>query len=220
MKLPICRVILLTVATLVPVTAQAYESGDWLWRFNMMMVQPQFGGDEITPPGGPWGLLQLGEEIMPSLQVDYMLADRWALGVGLPLQQLNQTVWLGDDSGSVKVAKAETLPVAVTLSYYLPKWKNLRSYLIGGWQYYYVVTDSRRKDALAGLGNIEIGDGQGFGSGIGFEWDRDGDWSWTASAVKYLTKQDVKVYYNGAPPEDLEVEPAPIVLTIGLTRRF
>tara|TARA_R110002073_G_scaffold336589_1_gene536535 strand:+ start:51376 stop:52038 length:663 start_codon:yes stop_codon:yes gene_type:complete len=220
MKLSIYRVILLTIATLVPVTAQAYESGDWLWRFNMMMVQPQFGGDEVNAPGAPSGQLQLGEEIMPSLQVDYMLADRWALGVGLPLQELNQTVWLGSDSGSVKVAKAETLPVAVTLSYYLPKWKNLRSYLIGGWQYYHVVTDARRQDAFTGLGNIEMEDGQGFGGGIGFEWDRDGDWSWTAAAVKYTTKQDVKITYNGAPPEDIEAEPAPIVLTIGLTRRF
>lgn len=220
MKLAIYRVILLTIATLGPATAQAYEAGDWLWRVNMMMVQPQFGGDDISAPEAPTGQLLLGEEIMPSIQLDYMLADRWALGVGLPLQELNQTVWLGDDNGSVKVADAETLPVAVTLSYYLPKWKNLRSYLIGGWQYYHVVTDSRRRDAFTGLGNMEIEDGQGFGGGIGFEWDRDGDWSWTASAVKYSTKQDVKVYYSGAQQEDLEAEPAPIVLTIGLTRRF
>lgn len=220
MKLPISRLLLLTMVTLLPLTAQAYESGDWLWRFNMMGVQPQFGGDEVKPVGGPSGQLLLGEEIMPSIQVDYMLADRWALGVGLPLQELNQHVWLGSEDGSVKVANAETLPVAVTLSYYLPKWKNLRTYLIGGWQYYHVITDGRRKDAYSGLGNIEMDDGQGFGGGLGFEWDRDGDWSWSAAVVKYTTMQDVTVYYTGGTQEKIEAEPAPIVVTVGLTRRF
>lgn len=197
----------------------AYETGDWLWHVNIMKVQPHTGGDGITAVS-PGDQLEMGAEIMPSIKLDYMLRDGIAMGFEVPLQKLNQTVWFAGDKGSTKVVNTQTLPVSLTFSYYLPKWKQLRGYLIAGLQYYHIVSDERRAGTLPGLGNVEIDDSVGVGGGLGVEWDRDGHWSWNAAVVQYRTDQEATVYYDGGVKEEMTARPDPLVMTIGLSRRF
>ncbi len=219
MKLSVpCARLAVTLVFCSSIAAHGYERGDWIWRASMLQQAPTLNGDELTN-GYPGAQFQFGTELMPALQFDYFLFDGVSLAASVPIQPLNQNIFIDGDNGSVRAGRAEILPLTLSLNWYLPKISNLRPYLIGAWQYAWVVNDSERAGIIAGLEDIEVDNGSGAGGGIGLEWDRDGNWSWNFSAVQFSQSQDVRVSFSGN-QDTLDAHPDPLMMNLGIARRF
>lgn len=219
MKLSVPSRLAAALMTLVSAAAaHGYESGDWIWRASMMEQAPVSGSDEFDT-GYPGGNLKFGAELMPALQFDYFVLDGLSLGASMPVMTLNQNLFVETDTGSQRIGRVDVLPLTFSLNWYLPKVSNIRTYLIGAWQYALVISDKVRSDPVSGLEKLEADNGSGFGAGIGIEWDRDSHWSWNASAVKFSQSQDVRVSFSGN-KTTLDAQPDPLVLNLGIARRF
>ena len=199
-------------------TAQAYQSGDWIWRATMMQQQTSAGGDPL-PAGRVGAQIRLGTEIMPALEFDYFVLDGLSVGIGLPIRRLSQKIFVEDDAGTAHIGRVETWPVTFSLNWYPVKIGHLRPYLIAAAQYNWVVMDHARQGAKAGIGNLELDNGVGVGGGLGLEWDRAGKWSWNLSATTFDMSQDARVYFGGN-PVTLETALDPLTINFGISKRF
>lgn len=207
----------LAVVLLSPV--HAYERGDWLVRGQIAGTHADRGGDGFTTATLNDAQFDYSEQWRLALQVDYTLLDGLLLGVSAPLEAYRHHLFVDDGMVSRRIMDVEILPVTVSASWYLPKWRSLRARLVGAWQYGYVSNDRYRVGSVPGISSASLDNASGPGIGLGIEWDRDSNWSWDLVVTQFaLTQKATVVTTTGE--TDMDVDPQMLNWSLGLTRRF
>lgn len=201
-----------------PVVAQ--ERGDWYWGVNIAGIHSEPAGDGVSSAELVNGQANYSESWRLGVQLRYFPLDNLALGISAPvLEPHRHSLFLDTGDGSVRAMNVEVAPITVSAAWYLPKWRSLRTRLIGAWQHADVSRDRYRPGSVSGVDDMSLDDYQGLGVGVGVEWDLDSFWSWDVSVVQFAFDQDLTL--TTADGEQIvRTDPNIFNWSLGLSRRF
>ena len=220
----------LLLASMLPVSAQALEQGDQMFRLGLTTMQPNPGGDDIELElggGGETGELDMNSDSRPSLAFVHMLRDDVALELmgSLPFEHRLHV----DEQGSGDRYSFGTLDMqqfSVSFQYYFDRFGDFRPY--AGFGLHRTSFSSERIDRDATQGNTDI---VGFSVEstsswllqLGVNYSLGGDWFLNADVRHQDMSPDVTMRYeDGAAQDsdDFELELDPLVWTLGVGRKF
>lgn len=213
------------------VPALAIDQGDWLIHGRLLYVSPNDGNDNAVVGGatvaGTSDTIEVDEAFTLGIDISYMMTKNVAVTLMLDTSSEHEldvdaplATALGAASG-VDLLETRVLPPSLILQYHFMPDGKYRPY-VGAGVNYTIFFDERKGTALraAGATDLELDESLGLVLQAGMDMDLGNDWSLNVD-LKYVnieTEATFKV--AGVTPASVDVDIDPLVLGIGVGKRF
>jgi outer membrane protein len=216
-----------------PISAMAYEQGDWIIRGGTATVAPDASSDAIRIPTDPETVLPRGVDVDDDTQLGltgtYMFRDKWAVEL-LASTPFSHDIELSD--APVDAGSAKHLPPTVTVNWYprggMDGWQ---PYLGLGLNYTYFWGEDVDGQLEAALGEIvgapgpidadlDLSDSWGLAVRAGFDYPINDRWALNASMYYIDIETQATISTDVAPNVKFDVDIDPFVYMFGVAYRF
>jgi outer membrane protein len=210
---------LTTAITTILLPAAHAEKGDLLVRARVIGVLPQ-GQATTIQPALPMGSVEVQNAVVPELDFTYFLSDRLALELILATSP-HDLEGSGAIEGLGEVADIWALPPTLSLQYHFRPEASFRPYVGFGLNYtiFYEEEASESLNAALGETDIDLDDSFGVAFQVGADYDLNETWFLNADA-KFITMDTEATLTSGDMVNTIQVDINPLVLGIGIGRRF
>ncbi len=189
----------------------AFEKGDWLIRGRAIYVKPN--DDTTSTTGAVIGsTVSVHSAVMPELDFTYMATKN--IGIELILATTEHTLNARGTLEGTKVGSVWLLPPTLIAQYHFFPEENYQPYLGVGINYTLTYNE---KTPLAGS-KLRINNSVGFAMQAGVDIMINDHW-FANLDMKYVTV-DVKAVLSGAVSGSAKVDIDPLILGVGIGRRF
>jgi outer membrane protein len=210
---------LLMLGTCVAVSpVAAYEQTDLVWRFSLTTMKPDVESDltTVAPAGAE---IDMVADTHLGLGLSYLMSDHFGLGVQ-SVWPLSHGLFLNDGVSRTRAGSTRSMPVTITLQYYLPKLAQAKPWIGVGRNY---VRFSKEKvgSGLSGSADaMRLPSSKGFAGEFGFDWDIDGNMALSVSAVYAEAETRMVLSQAGVNVDSVRFSFDPWIWNVGIARRF
>ena len=215
--------ILAAIGLVAASNAMAYEAGDILVRGRLANVNPMDDSGLLSVPAGGAGIagsgVIVGSDTIPELDFTYMISPNWGaeLILGYSKHNVNAS---GTVAGLGQVIEAKALPPTLTLQYHFAPNSNVRPYIGVGVNYTYFFDEKVTGPLYQAGAEIKMDGSFGLAAQIGLDIAINDDWFFNIDA-KYID-MNTTAHFKGttAGTAEIDVDVNPLVLGLGIGRRF
>ncbi len=222
--------VIAVVSVLSPVSANAFEKGDWFVRLGSATVQPDESSDLIDVAGlATLDGVDVDSDTQLGVTVSYMLTDQ--LGVEL-LAATPFTHDINVKNAGIRAGKTSHLPPTLSLQYYFNSpGSAFQPYAGVGVNYTLFFKESVNTelnsalDGIVGLpagtvdAGLELDDSVGLALQLGFDYQLNENWFLNA-AVRYIDIDTRATIKTAVADVSFDVDIDPYVYAVGLAYRF
>ncbi|MEM9838738.1 MAG: OmpW family protein [Pseudomonadota bacterium] len=208
----------LATTALAPISAAA-EAGDFLIRGRIIGVLPNDDASGIMP-AFPGGSVEVDNAFVPEVDFTYFFTNNIAAELILATSphDINGT---GDIGGLGQVGEVWVLPPTLTVQYHFNPSGPIRPYVGAGINYtifYGEDTTSSLNDAI-GQTSLDVDPSLGWAVQAGVDYDITEKWFANVD-VKYINIETEAILRTGVAANKVDLDINPLVVGIGVGRRF
>ena len=214
-----CLATLLAIWPFLAVTsASAYEQSDRIWRFSLTSIKQDPVSDLIVvqPLGA---VFDMSSDVRPGASFTYMVADHIGLSVATAWP-FSHDLYLRDSSGKSRAGKAYSMPVTLSVQYFLPKIGRAKPWLGAGFNYIRFSSESVGGVLAASADSMNIESSTGALFEAGLDWDIDRLSSLSLSVQQLRSDTTLELRQAGVRVDAVDMNLDPLIWSIGLSRRF
>lgn len=208
----------LSTVALAPIAASA-DAGDFIIRGRVIGVLPNDDAGGVQP-AFPGGSVEVDNAWVPEVDFTYFFTDRIAAELILATSphDVNGT---GDLAGLGKLADVWVLPPTLTVQYHFRPDAAWRPYVGAGINYtiFYAQDTTSSLNEAIGETSLDIDDSLGFALQAGVDFDVTETWFLNVD-LKYIQIESEAILRTGNAANTIDVDVNPLVVGIGIGRRF